>query len=329
MTHDEPRVATEVRFVVAAAAALVVVAALSLFVGVSHVTPRAILTGDPATMRILVESRLPRLVAVVLAGSAMSVAGLIMQGLTRNRFVSPSTAGTVEAAALGALVAMVWFGSSSVGLRMVVAVVFALAATAAFLALVQRIRFSDIIVVPLVGIMFGGVIQAVTTYVAFRFDLLQTMNTMVSGNFAVVLRGRYELLYVVGALVVVAYSFANRFTVAGMGRDMAVSLGLRYERTMVTGLALAATVTAVVVVVVGVIPFLGLVVPNIATAVVGDNLRRTLPATAIGGAVFVLCCDIVGRTIRAPYEIPVGTVAGVVGGVMFIVIAVRSRARAH
>lgn len=321
--------ATEVRFVVAAAAALVVVAALSLFVGVSHVTPRAILTGDPATMRILVESRLPRLVAVVLAGSAMSVAGLIMQGLTRNRFVSPSTAGTVEAAALGALVAMVWFGSSSVGLRMVVAVVFALAATAAFLALVQRIRFSDIIVVPLVGIMFGGVIQAVTTYVAFRFDLLQTMNTMVSGNFAVVLRGRYELLYVVGALVVVAYSFANRFTVAGMGRDMAVSLGLRYERTMVTGLALAATVTAVVVVVVGVIPFLGLVVPNIATAVVGDNLRRTLPATAIGGAVFVLCCDIVGRTIRAPYEIPVGTVAGVVGGVMFIVIAVRSRARAH
>jgi len=121
--------------------------------------------------------------------------------------------------------------------------------------------------------------------------------------------------------------WADRFTVAGMGRDFAVSLGLGDERTMVVGLAIAAMVTAVVVVVVGAIPFLGLVVPNVATSLLGDNLRRVLPATAIGGALFVLCCDIVSRTVRAPYEIPVGTVAGIVGGACFIAIVLRGRLR--
>ena len=303
------------------------VATCSLFVGVSRVTPTAVLRGDGDALRLLWVSRLPRLIAVVLAGSSLAVAGLIMQGLTRNRFVAPSTAGTLEAASLGTLVAMLWFGSASVAGRMAVAVLFALIATGAFLFLIQRLQFADALIVPLVGVLFGGVIEAVTTFVAFRYDLLQSLNTITSGNFAAVLRGRYELLYLVGALAVVAYVWADRFTVAGMGRDFAVSLGLRYERTMVVGLAIAATVTAVVVVVVGAIPFLGLVVPNVATSLLGDNLRRVLPATAIGGALFVLCCDIVSRTVRAPYEIPVGTVAGIVGGACFIAIVLRGRLR--
>src|SRR5690606_8637119 len=127
-----------------------------------------------------------------LAGSAMGVAGLIMQGLTRNRFVEPSTAGTAEAAGLGVVVALVWFGSSSILVRMLIAMAFALVATGIFLAILQRIRFQDVILVPLVGITFGGVIQAVASYLAFRFDLLQVLNTLHSGNFASVLRGRYE-----------------------------------------------------------------------------------------------------------------------------------------
>lgn len=317
------------RFTLTASLALASTAIVSLFVGVASVRPAAILSGDPDTWELLWVSRIPRLLAVVLSGSALGVAGLIMQGLTRNRFVAPSTAGTVESATLGVIVAVVWFGSSSVLIKMLIAVAFALAGTATFLALTRRLGFSDMIVVPLMGIMFGGVIQAVATYVAFRFDLLQVLNTLASGNFATVVRGRYELLLVVGALTCAAYVFADRFTVASMGRDMAVNLGMGYERVMLAGLALAATVTAVVVVVVGALPLLGLVVPNVATALVGDNVRRVLPATAIGGALFVLVCDIVGRTIRAPYEIPVGTVAGLVGGAGFILILTRGRANVH
>ena len=91
--------------------------------------------------------------------------------------------------------------------------------------------------------------------------------------------------------------------------------------------AVVAVITAVVVVTVGAIPFLGLVAPNVTTMIVGDNIRRVLPVTALTGAIVLLLCDIVSRTIRYPFEVPVGTVMGVVGGVIFIGLIVRTRFR--
>lgn len=308
-------------------ALLVVAAAGSLFVGVSALTPVDLLRGDDEAWRLLWTSRLPRLAALVLAGSALGVAGLIMQGLTRNRFVAPSTAGTIESASLGALVAIMVFGGTSVLGKMLVAVAFACVGTGAFMALAHRLRGHDAVVVPLVGIMFGAVVSSFTTWIAFRAELLQSLNTLGSGNFATVLRGRYEPLWAVAVLTLVAYRYADRFTVAGMGREISVNLGIPHERVVIVGLGIAASVTAVVVVVVGAIPFLGLVVPNLVTSIVGDRLRRVVPLTAIGGALLVLLCDVVGRVVRAPYEIPVGTVAGVAGGLVFLVIATRGRVR--
>lgn len=306
---------------------LAVTAFASLFIGVSNVTPMDVLRWENSDhqVRVFVESRVPRLAAILLAGSAMSVSGLIMQTLVRNRFVAPSTAGTISSASLGLLVATLWFGSASVFAKMTIAVIFAMAGTLLFLGLVQRMRHPDIIAVPLMGIMFGGVIQAVTTFFAFKYDLLQSLNAWTNGDFSGTLRGRYELLYIVGALTVASYLFANRFTLVGMGREFAVNLGVPYERVLYGGLCLVATVSAVVVVVVGSIPFLGLIVPNLVTMTMGDNLRRVLPATAIGGAFFVLLCDIVSRTIRYPYEVPVGSVVGVGGGFIFVLLILRSR----
>ena len=308
-----------------ALAALGAVSAVSLFIGVSDIGVGDVLRGDPAKMMPFVESRVPRLAAILLSGSAMGVVGLIMQSLVRNRFVAPTTAGTVDAASFGLLIATIWFAGASIFVKMSIAVVFALGGTVLFLALVQRVRYVDIVVVPLVGIMLGGVIQAAATFLALRFDLLQSLNSWTNGDFSGILRGRYELLYLVGALSLIAYLFANRFTLAGMGRDTAVNLGLNYERVLYGGMALAATATAVVVVVVGAIPFLGLVVPNLVTMTMGDNLRRILPATAIGGAFFVLLCDILSRVIRYPYEVPIGTVVGVGGGVIFLIFVLRNR----
>lgn len=320
-----PRRAADHRFLVVGGLVLVLVAALSLFVGVSAVSPRDLLAGDPQKMTIFVESRLPRLAALLLAGSAMAVAGLIMQGLTQNRFVSPSTAGTIESATLGVLVATMLFAAAPVAAKMGIAVVFALAGTAVFLALVERLRFTDIVVVPLVGIMFGAVIDSTTTFFAYRADLLQTLSAWTNADFSATLRGRHELLYLVAVLTIIAYCYADRFTVAGMGRETSVNLGVDHRRTVLVGLALVATVSAVVVVVVGAIPFLGLVAPNITTAIVGDNMRRVLPVTALTGALFLLACDILSRTIRHPFEVPVGTVVGVVGGLVFVILIVRSR----
>ena len=308
--------------------ALVVLGAVSfvsLFIGVSEIGLQDVLRQDPEKMMPFVESRIPRLAAILPSGSAMGVVGLIMQSLVRNRFVAPTTAGTVDAASLGLLLSTIWFAGASIFIKMSVAVIFALGGTILFLALVQRVRYADIVVVPLVGIMLGGVIQAFATYLATQYDLLQSLSAWTNGDFSGILRGRYELLYIVGSLVVVAYLYANRFTLAEMGRDTAVNLGLNYERVLYFGMAIAATVSAVVVVVVGAIPFLGLVVPNLVTMTMGDNLRRVLPATAISGAFFVLVCDIFSRTIRFPYEIPIGTVVGVDGGIIFLIFVLRNR----
>lgn len=297
----------------------------SLFVGVTELTPAGVLSADSHQLLVLWESRLPRLLAVLLAGSTLSVAGLVMMSLTRNRFVTPSTAGTAESASLGVLVATVLFGAEAVGVKMVIATLFALVGTGIFLLLLRRLTFADIIVVPLVGIMFGGVISAITTFFAYRADLLQTLSSWLSGEFSAVLRGRYELLWLTAAAAVLVYLFADRFTLAGLGRDFAVNLGVHYDRVVTTGLMLISVITAVVVVSVGNIPFLGLVVPNLVTLFLGDNLKRVLPVTALAGAFFVLCCDVLGRTIRDPYEIPVETIAGVLGGGLFIFLVLRTR----
>ncbi|MGY2083444.1 ABC transporter permease [Blastococcus sp. SYSU DS0539] len=307
--------------------ALVAASVASLFIGVSDLTPLDLLHPDEAQARVFLVSRVPRLAAILLAGSAMAVAGLVMMSLTRNRFVSPQTAGTTEWVGLGIVVATLVFGGTSVLGKMLIATAFSLAGTFFFVWLLRRIVLTDMIVVPLIGILLGGVVSAAATFLAYRFDLLQSLDAWMNGDFSGVLAGRYELLYLVLAATVIAYLYADRFSVAGMGESFAINLGIAYTRVVTIGLVIASVVTAIVVVSVGSIPFLGLVVPNLVTLAMGDNLRRVLPVTALTGAAFVLVCDVLGRTIRYPYEIPVGTIGGVIGGVLFIGLLLRSRTR--
>jgi iron complex transport system permease protein len=166
--------------------------------------------------------------------------------------------------------------------------------------------------------MLGGVIASVTTFSAYRFDLLQTLGAWTMGDFSGILRGRYELLWLAAGLTVIAWFAADRFTVAGLGEAFTTNLGLNYRRVLAIGLSIVAMVTAVVVVTAGAIPFLGLIVPNLVSAVMGDNMRRSIPWIALLGAGMVLASDIVGRLVRFPYEIPIGTVFGVAGSLIFL-----------
>nr|WP_283949989.1 ABC transporter permease [Agrobacterium tumefaciens] len=302
-------------------------AIVSLFVGVSNVSLATLFAPDTSTdaLRVLLVSRIPRTLALILAGSSMAIAGLIMQMLVRNRFVEPSTAGTTESAGLGLLTVTLIAPDTPIFGKMLVAAVFALAGTALFLRILRQVPLRDVLLVPLIGIMLGGVISAVTTFFAYRFDLLQSLGAWMTGDFSGVLRGRYELLWVGFLFAIAAYLAADRFTVAGMGRDFATNLGLNYRRVMALGLTIVSLVSAVVVVTVGMIPFLGLIVPNVVSLMIGDNMRRSVPWVATLGAVFVLSCDIIGRTVRAPYEIPIGTVVGVIGSVLFLYLLLRKR----
>ncbi|GKW09761.1 MULTISPECIES: ABC transporter permease [Pectobacterium] len=291
----------------------------SLFVGAGQVTFDAVWT-DPMMRDIFFISRVPRTLALLLAGSAMSVAGLIMQLLTQNRFVEPSLAGTTQSAGFGLLVVMVIAPSASLMVKMVVASVFAMVGTLLFMMLLRRIVLKSALVVPLVGIMLGSVIGAVTTFGAMHYDLLQSLGSWEAGDFSGILQGRYELLWLVGGLTLLACWTADRFTVAGMGREFSVNVGLNYRKVMLLGLSIIAVISGVVVVVVGALPFLGLIVPNLISMLMGDNVRKTIPWVCLLGGGLVLLCDIIGRVVRYPFEIPVSVILGVIGAVVFLLL---------
>lgn len=301
----------------ALACLLVVLSVASLFVGVIDLSWAA-LWSDPAALELLVVSRAPRTIAVVISGGALAVSGAIMQMLVRNRFVEPMTAGTGQGAALGILLVTLFAPGASIFVKMVLASLTALAAGAGFLAIVQRLPPTQPLLVALVGLIYGGILGAAVTFIAYQADLLQYVEIWMNGEFSGVLQGRYELLWLVALVAALTYLAADQFAIIGMGRTASINLGLNYGQTMVLGLLAISIVTALTVVTVGLIPFVGLVVPNIVARLAGDNLRRSLPLTAMTGAGLVLLCDILGRLIRYPYEIPVGTVFGVVGALLFL-----------
>ena len=306
---------------------VIILAVVSLFVGVSDVSIGALMSGalDGRAMEILLVSRIPRTLALVLAGASMAIAGLVMQMVVRNRFVEPSTTGTSESAALGFLGVTLLAPGWPLMAKMGVSALFALGGTALFLRILRAVPLRDVLLVPLVGIMLGGIIGAVTAFIAYRANLMASLLAWNMGDFSGVIRGRYELLWFGLAGCVLAYIAADRFTVAGMGKDFTTNLGLNYKRVMVLGLVIVSVVSAVVLVSVGSIPFLGLIVPNLVSLMVGDNMRRTVPWVTIGGAGMVLACDLVGRLIRFPYEIPIAVVMGVVGSVIFLYLLLRTQ----
>lgn len=298
-------------------AALSGLSVLSLFVGVIDVSLIDIWQ-DPETFHLFAISRGPRTVAVVITGGALAICGGILQMLVRNRFVEPMTAGTGQGAALGILLVTLYVPALPILFKMVLASVAALVSSIGFLVIVHRLPPTQPLLVPLVGLIYGGIIGAGVVFIAYQADLLQYIDIWMNGEFSGVLQGRYELLWIVAAVAGLSYLAADQFAIVGMGRTASINLGLNYTQVVVLGLLVISVVTALTVVTVGMIPFVGLVVPNIIARLAGDNLRMTLPLTAMTGALLVLASDITGRVLRFPYEIPVGTVFGVLGAVVFL-----------
>ncbi|QOQ81295.1 MULTISPECIES: ABC transporter permease [Comamonas] len=271
----------------------------------------------------LTASRLPRLAALVLTGAGLSVCGVILQHIVRNKFVEPGTTGGLDAAKLGILVALTVMPAAGTLSRMLFALVFCLMASLLFIAVIRRIQFRNLVLVPVVGLMYGSVLTSIAEFYAYSHNILQSMQGWLLGDFSRVVQGHYEILYIIFPVVMLAYLYAHRFTVLGMGEDIATSLGLGYAATAIIGLVLVALTISATVIAVGAIPFVGLVVPQLVAMRCGENLRRTLPLVALGGASLLLACDIAGRLMMYPFEVPIGLTAGAVGGVMFLVLIVR------
>lgn len=308
--------------------ALLVLSFSSLFIGVTNLSPRDLFGLTDDQVQILLTSRIPRLISIIIAGMSISICGLIMQQLSRNRFVSPTTAGTMDSARLGILVAMIAFPTAGPLQKVIVAFIFALLGTLLFMKILDKIKFKDAIFIPLVGLMLGNIISSIATFFAYKHNLIQSMSTWLHGDFSMIISGQYELIYLSIPLILIAYLFANQFTVAGLGEDFSKNLGLHYRRIVNTGLIIVALVTSSVVLTVGMIPFLGLIIPNIVSIYQGDHLKKSLSHTALLGAVFVLFCDILGRIVIYPYEISISLTVGIIGSGIFIYLLMRRRAYA-
>ncbi|NNB06774.1 iron chelate uptake ABC transporter family permease subunit [Pseudomonas fragi] len=270
----------------------------------------------------LTASRLPRLAALVLTGVGLSVCGVILQHLVRNKFVEPATSGGLDAAKLGILLSLALVPAASVAERMLFALVVCFAAGLVFVLLIRRIQFKNTVLVPVIGLMYGGVLSAIAEFYAYRHNIMQSMQGWLLGDFSRVVQGSYEIIYLILPIVALTYLYAHRFTLVGMGEGMATSLGLNYPATVALGLLLVAVTVSASVISVGAIPFVGLVIPNLVALRYGDNLGRTLPIVALSGACLLLACDILGRVLIYPFEVPIGLTAGSVGGVLFLALII-------
>lgn len=299
---------------------LIVLSIVSIMIGVKEFSLRGIFTGNADDVNLVLISRIPRLISIIVTGASLSVAGLIMQTITNNKFVSPSTTGTMEWCKFGVMIAILLFGGRSSLVKMGVAFICALFGTLLFMKLLTKLQFKNAIIVPLVGMMMGNVVGSITSFFAYKYDIMQNMSSWLQGNFSLIIKGRYELLYLGIPFFIIAYVYADKFTIAGMGESFSQNLGLNHKRVVMGGMVIVAFITSTVVVTVGSIPFLGLIIPNIVAIYKGDNIKNTLFDIALLGSIFILICDIIGRIIIYPYEVSISVVVSIVGSIIFLVI---------
>ncbi|MGO3121157.1 MAG: ABC transporter permease [Moraxellaceae bacterium] len=302
---------------------LTLLCAISLMLGSKQTSIVALFNFSSDAWLTITASRIPRLIALLLTGVGLSVSGVILQHIVRNKFVEPATSGGLDAAKLGILVSLTMLPSASTSNKMLFAMLFCFAASLLFIFIISRITFKNSVLIPVLGLMYGSVLSSIAEFYAYQHNILQSMQGWLLGDFSRVVQGQYELIYIILPIIVLAYFYAHRFTVMGMGEEMAASLGLRYAATAALGLILVSVTVAASVITIGAIPFVGLVIPNLVALKYGENLSRTLPIVALGGAGLLLICDIFGRVIIYPFEVPIGLTASGVGGVIFLMLIMK------
>lgn len=302
---------------------LLAVSFISVFVGVKDISILNLHQLSQDELLVIAVSRVPRMIAVLIAGVGMSISGLIVQQISLNKFVSPTTMGTLDACKMGILFSMILFPAGGLIFKLSLSFTIALLASIVFLKIASKIKMRSLIFVPLIGLVFGNILNAISSFFAYRFNLIQNMEGWLIGDFSSIIKGNYEILYLGVPIVVLCYVYAQKFTIVGLGSDTAKNLGLDYKKITYLGLIFVSITSSVVVLTAGVIPFLGLIIPNIVSLFFGDNIHKTISYTALIGALFLMCCDIISRVLIAPYEIPIGLTVSIIGGIIFLVLIVK------
>ncbi|GAA2052650.1 iron ABC transporter permease [Streptomyces carpaticus] len=287
------------------------------------------------TYSIIINLRLPRVLLAFAAGAALSLAGVVMQGLLRNPLVSPFTLGVSPAAAFGAALAILLTGGSAgSGSWLVIgsALGTALAVSAVVLGLASAKAMSAATLL-LLGIALTQLFEAMTAALQFVADE-NTLQAIVRWTFGSVNDAGWQDVTVVGAFALAALPLLLWYSrdlnaIAFAGDDAAKSLGVNVTAVRVGLIVVSVVLAAVVVSFCGVIGFVGLVGPHIARLAIGADHRYLLPFSFLTGGLLLVIADTVGRTVLAPSVIPVGIVVAFIGAPVFINLILTRRGAAQ
>jgi len=288
--------------------------------------------GEPTTIAIVRDLRLPRAIGAAIVGGALAVAGALLQGLLRNPLADPYVTGTSAGASLAAVIAI------ALGAAAVPAIVPIAASAGAMLAAVATWRLAGlggratVLTVLLGGIVLTSFASAVMTFLLVASDRLalrlRAVLAWLLGGVSVL--DRSELL-VAGAMVaigvVLAFVIAPRLDAFALGEETAATLGVDVRRISTLVLFVAALLTAAAVGIAGIVGFVGLVVPHALRPFTGALHRRLIPAAMLAGAATLVLADAGARTLLSPSELPVGVITGTVGGPFFLLLLLRERRR--
>ena len=243
-----------------------------------------------------------------------------MQTITQNQFAAPSTVGTTEAAKLGMVLSLFVFPSASLTQKMLFAFVSSITFTLFFLAFMTFFTVKERWMLPLIGIIYSGIIGSVTEVIAYRFNLVQSMTAWTQGSFSMIQTHQYEWLFLGLIILIAVWKLSQTFTIMNLGKETSESLGISYSLLEKLALFLVALTTSVTMITVGGLPFLGVIVPNLVRKHYGDNLSQTKLMVALVGANLVLACDILSRVLIRPYELSVSLLLGIIGSLIFILL---------
>lgn len=286
--------------------------------------------------------RLPRVLAGIIAGAGLSVAGCVMQNNLRNPLASPSTLGIASAAAFGANVAIIGFGAGTIQSTSTDAVIinnpyfvtisaflWAMAAAVVILLLARLRRFSPEAMI-LAGVAIGSLFSAGTILVQYFAQDVQVA-AVVFWTFGDLGRASWEEVYLIACLtgLAVVYFMTMRwdYNALDSGEENAKGLGVNVERMRLTGMFVSSLITAVAVSFLGIISFIGLVGPQIMRRIIGVDHRFLIPASALMGSVLLLASDTVARTILSPVVLPVGAITSFLGAPLFLYLLARGNSR--
>jgi len=285
---------------------------------------------------ILLAIRLPRILAAAMVGSALSVSGLLFQGLFRNPLADPyvigSSGGAVLGASLGVFllppVSVAGFGTSALlafgGAIASIALVYALASVEGRTP-----------VVPL--LLAGFAVSTMLSYSSYFLEVLDRdfgtgMRVLTSWLHGTIVQPTWPQLAIVGLMLAAglcaSVPLAQRLNTLALGEEYAAHLGLNVQQTRIAVIVVGSLLTAAAVALGGLISFVGLIVPHMMRMLLGPDHARLLPYTALAGAIFLLVADTVARTVMAPAELPVGVLTACIGGPFFLYLLRKARAEA-